>query len=98
MNQEDGYEIARVLLLIGGILSLVFGATGLARGGAFDGLTGPVLLLVAGVVALFATSRVRDQTIAIAVTILGLLAGGAGGTIVALAGILSIVSRHALKQ
>lgn len=109
MNQEDGYKVARALLLVGGLVALVIGAVELANinmvrlfttastATTID-LFGPTMLIVVGVIALVTSSRVSDEPLDIVLAVLGILAGGAGGAIVAIAGILAIVSKHALGQ
>jgi hypothetical protein len=103
MNQEDGYSIARALLLIGGIVALAFGATALGvnvTGANYSTLLsfpGPLLTMIVGVVALVGSSRVKDEALDIVLAVLGFIAGGAGGVLVAIAGVWAIVSRHTLK-
>jgi hypothetical protein len=104
MNQDDAYSLARAVLLIGGILAIAFGATSL---GAYISnyhslsnalsYTGPLLGVIVGVVALFASSRIREEPIAIVMAVLGFLAGGLGGVLVAIGGIWALVSRYAVK-
>ncbi len=93
MNQEDGYQIARALLLIGVIVAIAFGATALGIGltgvRAFTDLLaipGPLLTVIVGMVALVASSRVKDEALDIVLAVLGFIAGGAGGVLVAIAG------------
>lgn len=94
-------------MLVGGLISLVVGAIGLANAnllravatanaGTSMDLFGPTLLIVVGVVALATASRVEDEPLDIVLAVLGILAGGAGGALVAIAGISAIVSKHAL--
>jgi hypothetical protein len=105
MNQEDAYQLARALLLIGGILAIAFGATTLGANvtsyrtlaDAFAN-TGPLLAMIVGVVALVTSSRVKDEPIDIILAVLGFLAGGLGGALVAIGGIWAIISRHTLKN
>lgn len=104
MNQEDAYHLARAILLIGGIVAIAYGATLL---GAYVtnaraltdilAVPGPLLTLIVGVVALVASSRVKDEAIDIVLAVLGFIAGGLGGVLVAIAGIWAIISRHTLK-
>jgi hypothetical protein len=104
MNQEDGYQISKALLLVGGIVLIVLGATEIAGIGAIGidrlfyslGTLGPIMAIVAGAVALITASRVKDLTTDVVLAVLGLLAGGIGGIIVAIAGILAIISKHTL--
>jgi hypothetical protein len=104
MNQEDGYSIARALLLIGGIVAIAFGATALGSN-LFQARTysdlltfsGPLFAMVVGVVALVTSSRVKDEALDVVLAVLGFIAGGAGGVLVAIAGVWAIISRHTLK-
>ncbi len=104
MNQEDAYQLARAILLIGGIVAIAYGATLL--GSMFTNsraitdilaVPGPLLTVIVGVVALVASSRVKDEAIDIVLAVLGFVAGGLGGVLVAIAGIWAIISRHTLK-
>ncbi len=104
MNQEDGYQISRALLLIGGIVAIAFGATAIganltATRTYADVLAfpGPLLALVVGVVALVTSSRVKDEALDVVLAVLGFMAGGVGGVLVAIAGVWAIISRHTLK-
>jgi hypothetical protein len=105
MNQDDAYSLARAILLIGGIVALAFGATLL--GTYFTGgrplsdilaVPGPLLGVVVGVVALVASSRIKEEAVAIVMAVLGFLAGGLGGVLVAIGGIWAIISRYTLKS
>lgn len=104
MNQDDAYSLARAILLIGGIVAIAFGATLLGNyfnsGRAFTDMfavQGPILGVIVGVVALVASSKVRDEPIAIVLAVLGFLAGGLGGVLVAIGGIWAIISKYTLK-
>ena len=109
MNQEDSYSLARAVLLIGGILAIAFGATTLgadltsrATLSAILSDTGPLLGVAVGVIALVASSRVKDEAVDIILAVLGFLAGagaaGVGGILVAIGGIWAIVSRYTIKS
>ena len=105
MNQEDSYSLARALLLIGGILAIAFGATYFGANLAnYSNIsralanTGSLLSIVVGVVALVASSRVKDEAIDVILALLGFLAGGWGGALVAIGGIWAIISRYTLKN
>lgn len=105
MNQDDAYSLARAILLIGGIVAIAFGAT--ALGGnltsyrtlsdAFASSFGPLLGVIVGVVALVASSRVKEEAIAIVMAVLGFIAGGVGGVLVAIGGIWALISRYTMK-
>lgn len=104
MKQEDAYSLARALLLIGGILATAFGATALgANLTSYRTLpdvvanTAPLLSMIVGVVALVASSRIKEEAIAIVMAVLGFLAGGLGGVLVAIGGIWALISRYTLK-
>jgi hypothetical protein len=106
MNQDDGYQIAKALLIIGGIVALAFGATELGslgnaatlRNATLFSLTGPLMTLVVGAVALVAAGRVAEESFAIMAAVLGFIVGGAGGVLVAIAGISAIASKYALHS
>ena len=105
MKQDDAYSLARAILLIGGILAIAFGATTLGSnlvnyrtlGDALTN-TAPLLGIIVGVVALVASSRIKDEAIAIVMAVLGFQAGGLGGVLVAIGGIWALVTRYTLKQ
>jgi energy-converting hydrogenase Eha subunit A len=105
MNQENSYSLARAILLIGGIVAIAFGATALgasitSRASFSTSLadTGPILGVIVGVVALVASSRVKDEAIDVVLAVLGFLAGGLGGVLVAIGGIWAIISKYTLKN
>ena len=101
MNQEDAFSLARAILMIGGIVAIAFGATALGSNlSNFNALanTGPLLGVIVGVAALVASSRIKDEAIAIVMAVLGFLAGGLGGVLVAIGGIWAIISRYTLKS
>jgi hypothetical protein len=104
MNQEEGYQIARALLLIGGIVAIAFGATSLGSNLFINGnlasnfaFSGPMFALIAGIVALATSSKINEEPIAVVLAVLGFIASGWGGILVAIAGVWSIISRHTLK-
>ena len=104
MKQEDAYSLARAVLLIGGILAIAFGATDLGANlsdyttaSAALANTGPILGVIVGVVALVASSRVKEEAIAIVMAVLGFLAGGIGGVLVAIGGIWALISKYTIK-
>lgn len=107
MKQEDAYSLARAILLIGGIVALAFGATALGAqvsGNASNYANAiatdytPLLTVIVGVVALVASSRIKDESVAIVMTVLGFLAGGLGGVLVAIGGIWALISRYTIKS
>ena len=107
MKQEDAYSLARAVLLIGGIVALAFGAT--AFGAQVSGHTAniatsvandytPLLTVIVGVVALVASSRIKEEPIAIIMAVLGFLAGGLGGVLVAIGGVWALITRYTIKS
>ena len=105
MKQDDAYSLARAILLIGGIVAIAFGATTLGANiasyrtlaDAFANTT-PLLTVVVGVVALVTSNRVKDEAIDIVLAVLGFLAGGIGGVLVAIGGIWALISRYTIKN
>jgi hypothetical protein len=104
MDQEDGYQVSRALLLIGGIVALALGATAVGVNitnsrtyAEILSYPGPLLTMIVGVAAMVASSKVKDEALNIVVAVLGFLAGGIGGVLVAIAGVWAIISRHTLK-
>jgi hypothetical protein len=105
MNQDDGYQLARALLLVGGIVAIALGATALGANIASartlaDTLNtpAPLLAIVVGVVALVASNRVKDEAMDVVLAVLGFIAGGLGGVLVAIAGLWAIISKYTLKR
>jgi hypothetical protein len=104
MNQEDGYPISHALLLIGGIIAIAFGATALGTNifntrSYSDLLTfsGPLFVMIVGIVALVTQNRVKEEAMDVVLAVLGFMALGPGGLLVAIAGVWAIISRHTLK-
>jgi hypothetical protein len=104
LNQDDAYSLARAILLIGGIVAIALGATTLgANITSFRTVssaladTAPLLTVIVGVVALVTASRVKDESIDIVLAVLGFLAGGYGGVLVAIGGVWALISRYTLK-
>ncbi|MDG6991328.1 MAG: hypothetical protein JRM99_07935 [Nitrososphaerota archaeon] len=105
MKQDDAYSLARAILLIGGIVAIAFGATTLgANIASYRTLadsfasTTPLLTVIVGVVALVTSNRVKDEAIDIVLAVLGFLAGGLGGVLVAIGGIWALISRYTIKN
>jgi hypothetical protein len=99
MNQEEGFQISRALLLIGGIVAIAFGATALGAN-VFNAracselltFSGPLFLMVVGVLALVTGSRIKEEAVAVVLAVLGFVASGPGGLLVAIAGVWAIIS------
>ena len=104
MNQQDGFQIAHALLLIGGIVALAFGATAVGSSvfssrtlGDLFTISGPLFAMVVGVAALITSSKVNEEAVDVVLAVLGFMAVASGGILVAIAGVWAIVSRHTLK-
>jgi hypothetical protein len=103
LNQEDGYQIARALLLVGGIVAIVFGATALGanvfsvRAANLLTFMGPLFVTIVGVVALVTSGRVAEEPLAVVLAVLGFMSWASGGILIAIAGIWAIIARHTLK-
>jgi uncharacterized membrane protein HdeD (DUF308 family) len=95
------YSLARAVLLIGGIVAIVLGATALGDGIATYrapvAYTPPSLTVITGVVALAASNRTKDEAADIVLAVLGFLAGGVGGALVTAGDTWALVSKHAMK-
>jgi len=85
-------------------VAIAFGATALGTNlfstrnyADLTTISGPLFAIIAGAVALVTSSRVNEEVIAVLVAILGFIASGWGGIIVAIAGVWAIISRHTLK-
>jgi hypothetical protein len=104
LNQEDGYQIARALLLIGGIVALAFGATQLGSNAFYSraapdifSIGGPLFAMIVGVVALVTSSKIKVEALAVVLAVLGFIAQGPGGILVGIAGVWAIISKYTLK-
>ena len=104
MNQEDGYQISRALLLIGGIVALAFGATELGSSVFYTralpdifSISGPIFAMIVGVVALVTSGKIKEEALAVVLAVLGFIAQGPGGILVGIAGVWAIISKYTLK-
>jgi hypothetical protein len=91
--------------MVGGIVALVFGAASLGSMGvstltnpSLFRLTGPLMTLVVGAVALLTSSRISEEPFAVVAAVLGFIVGGEGGVLIGVAGISAILSKHALSN
>ncbi len=101
MNQQQAYGLARALLLAGGVVAIVLGGLELLVA-AFQ-LSGlktirPVFGLAVGIVALATLNETKNEAIQLVLIVLGLISGNAGGFLIALAGIISLVAKYALAD
>ena len=96
--------IARVLVLIGGILMVLFGIIGLLSSAFTLPFRSPLedlnilsrayglIPLILGIVAIFAAKYSNRLVWAIVLIVIGYLGGGIGGLLVLLGGVLGLVS------
>ena len=100
MTQSTGIRnLARVLLLVGGVIALVGGLIGLI--GGFVG-AGSVLALVVGIVSLAFYTQLSSEGVDVILLVLGLvlavITGGLssiGGIFVSIAALMALVVRYA---
>lgn len=108
--KESLREISRVLSIIGGILLAIFGALELIGGAIWyfghPMWTAPLLMsiqvshraiiaLICGVVALIGAKRLPDPAWGIVLIIIGAIAGGIGGLLALLGGVIGIAAKYA---
>jgi hypothetical protein len=94
-------KLAYVLALLGGVVLVVLGLLSfLGMGftmvtfsmfGPFGGSFWGIIEVVLGVVAIYGAKRVTDLTWAVVLLVIGLVAGGFGGILVLLGGILGLL-------
>ena len=90
---------------MGGIVALAFGATELGTMASLASvnvarllsLSGPLFALAVGVVALVSASRIKEESINIVLAVLGFITLGVGGVLIAISGLVAIISRHTMK-
>ena len=100
MSQSTGIrELAKILLLVGGIVALVGGLLGFVSG--FVG-AGPALAVIVGIVSLALYRQLSSDGVIVVLLILGLIlaaiTGGLasiGGILVSVAAIMALVVRYA---
>ena len=91
-------RLAYYLALIGGVILLAFGILdlvvttfhGFYTGWGFG--FGGILSIIAGLIAIIGASRAADLVWAIILIIIGLIAGGLGGLLVLIGGIIGLVA------
>jgi hypothetical protein len=98
-TQRGMTELARVIVLVGGIIALLGGVLGLV-GGFFA--AGSALALVVGIVALLYYGRLGSQEVVVVLLVLGLvlavITGGLssiGGILVGIGALISLIVRYA---
>ncbi len=91
-------ELARILVLIGGILLVVFGFLTVV-GASFEirnlgvSISGTWFGIAVGLIALWGHRYVREVVWAVILLVLGYAAGGLGGLLVLLGGLIGLLMR-----
>ena len=92
-------DISRILVLIGGILLIVFGLY-TVLGGSLNlpsylgfSVSGSILGIIVGVIALIGYTRIRELVWAVLLAVLGWYVGGIGGLLVLLGALLALIMR-----
>lgn len=93
-------ELARILVLIGGVLLIVFGFLSIVRASVDIpnlgvSIAGSWFGIVVGVVALWGHRYVRELVWAVIFIVLGWFTGGLGGILVLLGGLIGLLMRFA---
>lgn len=91
-----------MLVLIGGILALVLGILslvgyGIGRFGRFGDFSfglGPIIEIVAGIIAIALYRQLGNLGVIIALLILGVVAGGIGGILIVIGAILALIAKY----
>jgi len=103
-SKSSLYSLARLLLIIGGLV-LILGAVLEVVGGlrglfnltfripSPDFLTGLIIAIIAGVVAFVGVGQIKNPALNIILLILGYLAWGIGGIVVILGAFIALVTR-----
>jgi hypothetical protein len=92
-------ELARILVLIGGILLVLFGLF-TVFGGSFEprylgiSLSGSIFGIAVGVIALYGNTRIGEPIWAVILAVLGYFAGGLGGLLVLLGGLIALIMHY----
>jgi hypothetical protein len=96
-------RVAYVLALIGGVILIIMGLLsflGMAFSlvtfsmfGSFGGSFWGIIEIVLGIVAIYGSKRATDLVWAIVLIVVGIIAGGLGGILVLLGGILGLIAR-----
>lgn len=88
--------LARILVLIGGILLILFGLV-TVLGGSLESrylgisLSGSIFGLAVGLIALYGHSRIGEIVWAVVLAVLGYFAGGLGGLLVLLGSLIALI-------
>ncbi len=85
MSNQGMQEVAKILLLVGGVIALVGGVLGLVGGFV---TAGPVLALVVGIISLLYYGHLGSGGVVVVLLILGLLLAFLTGGIASVGGIL----------
>ncbi|MGP8071419.1 MAG: hypothetical protein ACLP5V_16205 [Candidatus Bathyarchaeia archaeon] len=95
-------KVGYVLALVGGIVIIILSLAKLANFSLYLPISVPlagyfgigVISLVLGVVAVFGSKRVNELVWGIALMVVGFLAGGVGGLLALVGGLVGLLSRY----
>ena len=103
MARADLRRGAYILALIGGVILVIQGVlsfVGMASMmimppmlGSFGGSSWGIIQIILGIIAIYGAKRATDLTWAIVLVVVGVIAGGLGGLLILLGGILALVSK-----
>jgi len=88
--------VARILVLLGGILLILFGLF-TVLGGSFESrylgisISGSIFGIIVGLVALYGHKRIGEPVWAVILAVLGYFAGGIGGLLVLLGSLIALI-------
>jgi hypothetical protein len=95
-------RVAYLLVLLGGIIMVVFGlasliGTSIANFSLLSGfgIGAGIVQIILGIIALIGAKKAGQVEWAIILIVVGLIAGGVGGILVLLGGIVSLVLKYA---
>ena len=96
MAKMEVKGVARILVLIGGILLILFGLF-TVLGGSFESrylgisISGSIFGIIVGLVALYGHKRIGEPVWAVILAVLGYFAGGIGGLLVLLGSLIALI-------
>ncbi len=96
MAKMEVKGVARILVLVGGLLLILFGLF-TVLGGSFESrylgisISGSIFGIGVGIVALYGHSRIGEVIWAVILLVLGYFAGGIGGLLVLLGSLVALI-------
>ena len=96
MAKMEVKGVARILVLVGGLLLILFGLF-TVLGGSFESryigisISGSIFGIIGGLVALYGHTRMGEVVWAVILAVLGYFAGGLGGLLVLLGSLIALI-------